>query len=92
MEGGASTDDLGESGLLGSPTLAAEVPSHPEGAVQLPFVRTFGDVGAGEAGVLIDSSGWLTIFVRQGSAAERFGLREGGGVIVRRSDALMEEG
>jgi S-adenosylmethionine hydrolase len=40
-------------------------------------VRTYGDLGEGEAGILRGSSGWLEIAVRGASAQERFGLSIG---------------
>jgi len=49
----------------------------------LPFGSTFSDVGEGEAVALIDSSGWLTLAVRMGSAAERYGIDAGAPARVR---------
>lgn len=49
-----------------------------------PFAATFADVAEGEPVALIDSSGWLTIAVRLGSAAERYGVEPGTLVRVRR--------
>lgn len=45
--------------------------------IELPFGRTFSDVAEGEPVALIDSSGWLTIAVHLGSAAERYGIEPG---------------
>lgn len=45
--------------------------------IEVPFGRTFSDVEEGEAVALIDSSGWLTIAVNLGSAAERYGIEPG---------------
>lgn len=43
----------------------------------VPFRRTFSDVGEGEPVALVDSSGWLTLAVFKGSAAERYGIEPG---------------
>jgi hypothetical protein len=51
--------------------------------MELPFARTFSDVGEGEPVALIDSSGWLTIAVRLGSAVERYGIEPGAIARVR---------
>ncbi|MHB1323635.1 MAG: SAM hydrolase/SAM-dependent halogenase family protein [Coriobacteriia bacterium] len=45
--------------------------------IEVPFGRTFSDVAEGETVALIDSSGWLTIAVNLGSAAERYGIEPG---------------
>lgn len=55
--------------------------------IDVPFGHTFSDVAEGEAVALIDSSGWLTIAVHLGSAAERYGIEEG---TVTRVRALEE--
>ena len=44
---------------------------------------TYAQVGVGEGAVLFGSSGLLEIAVREGSAAERFGLHSGDRVVVR---------
>ncbi len=49
--------------------------------VDAPFGSTFSDVEKGQPIALIDSSGWLTLALRRGSAAERFGIEPG--TIVR---------
>jgi S-adenosylmethionine hydrolase len=51
--------------------------------IEVPFGRTFSDVEAGETVALIDSSGWLTIAVYMGSAAERYGIEPGTATRVR---------
>jgi hypothetical protein len=48
-----------------------------QAVLEVPFGATFSDVPEGEAVALIDSSGWLTLAVRMGSAAERFGVEPG---------------
>ncbi|MDO8949570.1 MAG: SAM-dependent chlorinase/fluorinase [Actinomycetota bacterium] len=45
---------------------------------EVPLRATFSDVAEGESVALFDSSGWLTIAVRMGSAAERYGAGPGG--------------
>lgn len=45
--------------------------------LEVPLASTFADVAEGEPVALIDSSGWLTLAVRLGSAAERYGLEPG---------------
>ncbi|MCK8115681.1 SAM hydrolase/SAM-dependent halogenase family protein [Anaerosoma tenue] len=45
--------------------------------VEAPFGLTFSDVEEGEPVVLIDSSGWLTVAVNLGSAADRYGVEPG---------------
>lgn len=49
----------------------------------LDIVGTFADVERGEPAALVDSSGWLTLAVREGSAAERYGLEPGAMARVR---------
>lgn len=44
---------------------------------QLPFVINFADVNPNQAGLIVDSSELLTIFVNKGSAAEKFKLGVG---------------
>lgn len=45
--------------------------------LEVPFAETFADVPEGEPVVLVDSSGWLTLALRQGSASERYGIEPG---------------
>ncbi len=54
------------------------------GDQEMPLVRTYGDVGAGELCAVIGSTGWLEIAQREGSAAERLGLAPGIPVVVKR--------
>lgn len=51
--------------------------------IELPFGSTFSDVDEGDPVALIDSSGWLTVAVRLGSAAERYAVEPGMLVRVR---------
>lgn len=53
----------------------------PEGGV-LPLVRTFSDVGHGEALAFINSDGRLELAVRDGSAGTRLGLTRGSRVAI----------
>jgi S-adenosylmethionine hydrolase len=52
-------------------------------ALAVPFASTYADVAEGEPAALVDSSGWLTLAVNQGSAADRFGVSAGAHVKVR---------
>ena len=49
----------------------------------VPVGRTFSDVGEGEPVAIIDSSGWLTLAVNKGSAADRYGVTPGTHVRLR---------
>jgi hypothetical protein len=51
--------------------------------IEVPFGTTFSDVTEGDPLALIDSSGWLTLAVRLGSAAERYGVEPGATARVR---------
>jgi S-adenosylmethionine hydrolase len=52
-------------------------------ALEVPFANTFADVEEGEPVALVDSSGWLTLAIRMGSAAERYGIEPGASARVR---------
>jgi len=52
-------------------------------ALAVPVRRTFSEVGEGDPLVIFDSSGWLTLAVNQGSAADRYGVVPGSRVRVR---------
>lgn len=52
-------------------------------ALTVPFRRTFSDVREGEPVALVDSSGWLTLAVFKGSAADRYGIEPGAAFTVR---------
>lgn len=45
--------------------------------VDVPYGRTFSDVEKGKPVALVDSSGWLCLAIRRGSAAERYGIEPG---------------
>lgn len=52
-------------------------------ALEIPLAHTFADVGEGDPVALVDSSGWLTLAIRMGSAAERYGIEPGASARVR---------
>ena len=52
-------------------------------SLTVPFATTFSDVAEGEPVALVDSSGWLTLAVNTGSAADRYGVEPGAHVRVR---------
>lgn len=52
-------------------------------SIKVPFGRTFADAEEGEPIALVDSSGLLTIALRLGDAAERYGLEPGESVRIR---------
>lgn len=49
----------------------------------VPFRSTFSDVGEGSPVALFDSSGWLTLALNTGDAADRYGVSPGTHVRVR---------
>ena len=53
------------------------------GSERAVLARTFGDAGAGELVVLVDSLGALAVAVNRGSAAERLRLAPGDPVVLR---------
>ena len=53
-------------------------------ALSVPLAHTFSEVAEGDPVAIIDSSGWLTLAVNQGDAADRFGVSPGAHVRVRR--------
>lgn len=77
---GVTAEDLDASGLaadrleLGFGHLSIDV----------PFGSSFSDVPMGDPVALVDSSGWLTLAVRAGSAAERYGIEPGTVARIRR--------
>ncbi len=84
VELGAEMKDMERARLHG--TVALDVFGGDSSFV-IPFVRTFADIEPGQAAVLLDSSGWVTIVVNRGNAAERFGLGVDDPVVIRRPDA-----
>ena len=89
VELNATEGDERLSGLTGAEALMARI---GEKAWSLPRRRTFADVSPGEAAILIDSSGCLTIIVNRGDAADRFGLSTDDEVVIRRGPAPAEGG
>jgi S-adenosylmethionine hydrolase len=51
--------------------------------IEIPFVKRYQDVPPGFAGMLVNSSEWLELFCREGSAADRFSLSRGMTLPVR---------
>lgn len=51
--------------------------------IRAPFGATFADVAEGDAVVLVDSSGWLTLALNKGSARDRYGVEPGTPVRIR---------
>jgi S-adenosylmethionine hydrolase len=80
VELSAGEVDLRSAALDGAEAFDAEIPA---GNVIMARARTFGDVGPGDAALVVDSSGWLTIVVNGGSAAEGFALSVGDPVVLR---------
>jgi S-adenosyl-L-methionine hydrolase (adenosine-forming) len=52
-------------------------------SLAVPFGMTFANVAEGEPVALVDSSGWLTLAVNTGSAADRYGVAPGARVRIR---------
>ncbi len=91
LEGGHMVAEVIESDRFGSLRLsisANELRAHGLWAeriefgfghliINVPLARTFADVAEGEPVALVDSSGWLTLSVRMGDAAERYGVEPG---------------
>lgn len=46
-------------------------------AIEVPFRGTFADVPEGEPVLIVDASGWLTLALNTGSAADRYGIEPG---------------
>jgi S-adenosylmethionine hydrolase len=84
IELSATLADLEAASLDGESALDGEVPA---GHVRVARARTFGDVNAGDAALVVGSSGWLTIAVNGGNAAESFGVAVGDPVVLRAADA-----
>ena len=53
-------------------------------ALSVPLAHTFSEVSEGDPVAVVDSSGWLTLAVNQGDAANRFGVSPGAHVRVSR--------
>jgi S-adenosylmethionine hydrolase len=52
-------------------------------SIEIPVRRTYAEVEPGEPTAVVGSAGFIEIAVREGSAAERLGLRRGSGVVLR---------
>ena len=78
----AGSRDLRAAGLEGEAVLELE---RAGGAERLRQVATFGDLDRSEAGVLIDSAGWVAVVCNLASAAERLGMRRGDRAVIGRA-------
>ena len=56
------------------------------GLADVPFCRTFSDVTTGESLLLWNSSGYLELAVRNGSAQSMWGFAEGEEVLISRQE------
>jgi S-adenosyl-L-methionine hydrolase (adenosine-forming) len=79
---GAGSRDLRAAGLEGEAVLELERAGEP---VRLRRVRTFGDLDRGEAGLLVDSAGWVAVVCNMAPASERVGLRRGDRAVIGRA-------
>ena len=52
-------------------------------SLTVPLRKTYSDVAEGDPVALVDSSGWLTLSVNRGDAADRYGVSSGAHVRVR---------
>lgn len=73
MRFAVTSDDL--STMVGSAHVLRMSYGHI--TVDAPIGMTFSDVAEGDPVVMFDSSGWLTLAVRMGSAAEQYGAEVG---------------
>ncbi len=76
---GIGADQLDDLGLVGE---RLEI-SAGHNVIEVPFAKTFSDVPLGEPVALVDSSGWVTLSLRQASASERYGVEPGALTRVR---------
>ena len=53
------------------------------GETRIPYVTRYQSVSPGQAGCLINSSGWLEVFCREGNAAEFTGIKVGDRIHVQ---------
>jgi S-adenosylmethionine hydrolase len=85
LEGGYVNGEALEADRFGS--LRFNIPAEDLATLGLrlsvPFAATYADVLEGEPVALVDSSGWLTLAVNTGSAADRYGVDPGAHVRVR---------
>jgi S-adenosyl-L-methionine hydrolase (adenosine-forming) len=70
---------------LGGPgaKIDAEVASRPGTRWPATIVHTYGDLGPGGLGALIDSYGYVALCLNRASAAEQLGIEEGDAVLLR---------
>ena len=80
----ARLDDLRDAGLEQLHRLSVVAGNRP---TTLRRAATFGDVPEGACALIVDSSGWLSVVLNRGSAAEALGLAEGDSVAVRSPDS-----
>lgn len=73
----ARSRDLEQAGLSGDMDLL-----HHGATIPLRRVKTFAELGGDENGVLVDSSGWLSVVRNQASAAEALGMQPGDVVVL----------
>jgi S-adenosylmethionine hydrolase len=78
----ATENDLDRAGLADAEELVLE--TDETGAVSMKRVRTFADVGPGQAAMIVDSAGWLAAAVNGGSLAEALRVSAGDLVVVSR--------
>jgi S-adenosylmethionine hydrolase len=78
----ATENDLDRAGLADAEELVLE--TDETGAVSMKQVRTFSDVGPGQAAMIVDSAGWLAAAVNGGSLAEALRVSAGDLVVVSR--------
>jgi S-adenosylmethionine hydrolase len=78
----AVEDDLLRANLDGAEELVLDVDE--VGAIGLRRARTFDDVRAGQAALIVDSAGWLAAAVNGGDLAEAARVKPGDPVLIRR--------
>jgi S-adenosylmethionine hydrolase len=78
----ARPEDLAAGGMGVLPDVELQA---GEWSTKVRRVQTFGEVVEGEFGLIVDSTGWLTVVINRGSAAEALGLKVGDPVTIRRA-------
>jgi S-adenosyl-L-methionine hydrolase (adenosine-forming) len=78
----AREDDLAGAGLDDEHDVLLD--TDEAGAITLRRARTFDDVRAGQAALIVDSSGWLAAAVNGGSLAEALRISVGDPVVITR--------
>ncbi|MDX1447964.1 MAG: SAM hydroxide adenosyltransferase [Acidimicrobiia bacterium] len=69
-----SPEEMALAGITDAQTVTVRVGAS---GYEIPWVRSYGEVGEGELLVHVDGSGLMAIAVRHGSAAETLNLAEG---------------